>query len=59
MLSIEQCKKILNKDEEWLTDEQISEVRDFLIRLAEIQVENLKNERDDEKSGVNGTGELR
>jgi len=42
MLSIEKCKKILNKKEKKYTDEQIKKLRNFLYILAEIDYNNFK-----------------
>ena len=36
MLSINECKKILNQKEQKYTTEQINEIRDSLNKLAEI-----------------------
>lgn len=36
MLSIEECKKTLNKDGIIYTDEEVKEIREFLYILAEI-----------------------
>ena len=36
MLSIDECKRILNKKEQKYTTEQINEIRDALNELAEI-----------------------
>ena len=36
MLSIDECKKILNKKEQQYTTEQIKEIRLILYKLAEI-----------------------
>lgn len=46
MLSIEKCKKVLNKKGENYTTEQVIEIRDFLIQYVEILYEfrQVKNE---------------
>ena len=36
MLSIDECKRILNKNGQKYTTEQISEIRDTLYKLAEV-----------------------
>ena len=36
MLSLDECKRILNKKEQKYTTEQINEIRDSLNKLAEI-----------------------
>ena len=40
--SIEYCKKILNRDENNFTDEQVKKIRDFLFHLAEIEYEHFQ-----------------
>lgn len=40
MLSIEYCKKILNKGKRKYTDEEVKQIREFLFLLAELQLEN-------------------
>lgn len=40
MLSIEHCKKILNKGKRKYTDEEVKQIREFLFLLAELQLEN-------------------
>lgn len=36
MLSIEECRKTLGKKWEWLSDEQVIEIRDALYELGNI-----------------------
>lgn len=38
MLSITKCKKILNRNEIHYTDEEIIMIRDFLYKMAEIEL---------------------
>lgn len=38
MLSIEQCKKILNRNENRYSDEQVKIIRDWLTNIASIEV---------------------
>lgn len=40
MLSLEVCKKILNKGKNKYTDTEIKLIRDFVFFLAELQIEN-------------------
>lgn len=40
MISIEHCKKILNKGKRKYTDEEVKQIREFLFLLAELQLEN-------------------
>ncbi len=40
MLSIEECKRVLNKKSGEYSDEQISQIRDLVICLAEVYLES-------------------
>lgn len=40
MISIEHCKKILNKGKRKYTNEEVKQIREFLFLLAELQLEN-------------------
>lgn len=40
MLTLEHCKKILNKDERNFTDKEINEIRSYLYLIGGLQVEN-------------------
>ena len=42
MLTLEQCKKILNKDKENYTDEEIEAIRDWLSMMADIILESVE-----------------
>ena len=44
MLSLEKCKKILNNGKMKYTDEEVKQIREYLTMLAEIQIENEKQE---------------
>lgn len=46
-LSLEKCKAILNADGEIYTDEQVLKIRDFLYKLATIEVEHIKTLNDE------------
>lgn len=46
MLTILECKKILNKGERKYTDEEIKMIREFLYTVAEIENENKRNNTD-------------
>jgi hypothetical protein len=39
-LSIERCKKTLNRNGRSYSDEQVKKIRDFLYFLAELEYEN-------------------
>ena len=45
-LSLTECKRTLNTDGLFYTDEEIIELRDFLYELADIVMENIENEED-------------
>ncbi len=49
-LSIEYCRKILNKNGFNYTDEQVEKIRDFLYILADIELQNLKKIEHEEES---------
>ena len=40
MLSIEKCSKILNKNERKYSQQQVVEIRELLLQLAEIMYES-------------------
>lgn len=46
MLSIEKCCKILNKEEEKYTKEQVKNIRQFLEQMALIEYELSKKDED-------------
>ena len=56
MLSIEECKKTLNKDGIVYTDEEVKEIREFLYILAEIDYKifqrRMEKERENETNVV-------
>ena len=45
-LSLTECKKILNTDGLFYTDEEIIELRDFLYHLADIVMDDIEAEKD-------------
>ncbi|MCG8321183.1 MAG: hypothetical protein MI921_16890 [Cytophagales bacterium] len=52
MLSIEDCRKILEKHGEIHTDEEIREIRDILYLFAEHQIKDIEaGHYDKDKSG--------
>lgn len=57
MLSIEECKKILNRNGKKLTDIEIEQIRDFLWEIAQIEVKNLEIADKYEDSSNNEQGE--
>lgn len=40
MITLEQCKKILNNGKRIYTDNEIKEIREFLYRMAGLQIES-------------------
>lgn len=54
MLTLIECKKLLKQSKTTYTDEQIEKIRDFLYKMAHIQVEyeqiiiNNKNHKENE-----------
>jgi len=43
VISIEECKKILNKEGHKYSDENIKEIRNYLYFIGLIEIENNKN----------------
>lgn len=58
MLSIEHCRKKLEKYGKKYTDEEIREIREILYRFATCQLKDLKSGRYDKRNnlhkGING-----
>lgn len=52
MLSLNECKKIIEANDYYLKDDEIIQLRDFLSRLARAQVNNEINVQNDEKSDI-------
>jgi hypothetical protein len=50
LFSVERCKKILNRHGNGFTDDEIKKIRDWLIKIAEIEyLDFLKKSRDEQK----------
>jgi hypothetical protein len=47
VITIERCKKILNRGERKYSEEEIRDIREFLYLLAEIENNDLKTENDE------------
>ena len=58
MLSDEECKKVLNSNGNNYTDEQISNIRDFLWSLAQLEIKTLETDNSDENSRDYESGQL-
>jgi hypothetical protein len=56
MLSDDECKRILNKNGNNYTDEQIRNIKDLLLSLAQIEVKTLEIHISDENSCDNEQG---
>ena len=57
MLTIQECKKILNRNGKKYSEKEIEQIRDFLWELAQIGVKNLEKQLADENSCNNEQGE--
>lgn len=55
MISIEQCRKKLERYGKTYTDKQILEIRDKLYQIAKHQLKDLKEGRYDELTNINST----
>jgi hypothetical protein len=58
MLSFEECKKILNSENRLYSDEEVELISRFLWKLAQQDVEQVINGKEDENSSSDGTGKL-
>jgi hypothetical protein len=56
MLSYEECKRILNRNGKNYTDDQISNIRELLWSLAQLEVKSIEINRTDENSSNNESG---
>ena len=53
MLSLEKCKKILNKNGKKYTDDQVEKIREFLYTMAMIEYRRYeKKKQQDEKESI-------
>lgn len=52
MLSLIRCKQILEENEYHLQDEEIIQLRDFLTRLAIVQLNNKEKDKEYEQSNT-------
>lgn len=57
MLTIEECKRILNRNAKQYSEGEIEQIRDFLWEIAQIEVKNLEKRHNDENSCFNEQGE--
>lgn len=54
MLSLNTCKKILNKNGNQYTDEEIYKIREYLYQLAEIQCRHFEQWRQEQNNLQSG-----
>ena len=52
MLSLEECKKIINAGEMQFTDEEVIQIRDFLYELVQIAIEAKAYQRQQRKEKI-------
>lgn len=54
MLKLDLCESVLNKNEEGIkyTSKEVSEIREFLYLLAELEYSNFKSQNDDKECGI-------
>ena len=57
MLTVKECREILEQDAEGLTDEEVIQIRDWLSMMADIAIESVEkskaekeNKKDEKKS---------
>ena len=56
MISDDECKKILNRNGKSYTDDEVEQIREFLLNLAEIEVKTIELNNSDENSCNNEQG---
>jgi hypothetical protein len=54
MISVDECKKILNRNGKRYTDDEVEQIREFLWNLAEIEVKTIEINDLYEDSSING-----
>lgn len=52
MLSIAECRKVLNVEKDKFTDDEIGKLRDFLYLIAEIEIEHIQKQNNEERIGI-------
>lgn len=45
MLTVKECREILEQDAEGLTDEEVIQIRDWLSMMADIAIESVEKSR--------------
>jgi hypothetical protein len=59
MISVDNCKKILNRSGKRYTDDEVEQIREFLWNLAEIEVKTIEINDFYEDSSINGQSKQR
>ena len=54
MLTLNECKEILNEEENNYTDEQIILIRDWLYHMADIAIDSLEQKENKQINNRNG-----
>ncbi|MCF8429174.1 MAG: hypothetical protein K9G64_03495 [Bacteroidia bacterium] len=49
MLTIKECKEILNNEAEGLTEDDIIEIREWLSTMADVLIESIENSQAENK----------
>lgn len=52
MLSIEKCKRMLNKDGYNYTDDEVKKIKDFIHYIAEIEYEYFINSKKEDRTKI-------
>ena len=50
MLTVKECREILEQDAEGLTDEEVIQIRDWLSMMADIAIESVEKSRAEKES---------
>jgi len=53
MLTIKECREILEQDAEGLTDEEVIQIRDWLSMMADIAIESVEKSREERENRKN------
>jgi len=53
MLTIKECREILEQDAEGLTDEEVIQMRDWLSMMADIAIESVEKSREEKENRKN------
>ena len=53
MLTVKECREILEQDAEGLTDEEVIQIRDWLSMMADIAIESVEKSRAEKENKKN------